>query len=123
LIEFETYKKEVKKLEDKANMMRDMHSYQFQKYEWISKLFSLIIIAFSAIVSILAVADPSVLFLNGDYVDSFRNLIAILAFLIFLISLSDKIYGIKEKGRASPTRSKQSRGSIGTSYEAAQGRV
>lgn len=97
MIEFDIYKKEVKTLEDKANMMRDMHSYQFQKYEWISKLFSLIIIAFSAIVSILAVADPSVLFLNGDYVDSFRNLIAILALLIFLTSLGDKIYGINEK--------------------------
>ncbi|NPE28133.1 SLATT domain-containing protein [Methanococcoides sp. SA1] len=96
-MEFEIYKKEIKQLEDKANMMRDMHSYQFQKYEYISKVFSLVIIVLSAIVSILAIADPTIFSIDRNYVDNFRNLIAILAFIIFLISLYDKIYGINEK--------------------------
>lgn len=77
--------------------MRDMHSYQFQKYESSSKLFSLIIIFLSAIVSVLAIADPTVLSINSNYTDHFRSLIAILAFIIFLISLYDKIYRINEK--------------------------
>ena len=97
MIDFDVYKEEIKKLEDKANMMRDMHSYRFQYYESVSNLFSLTIIVFSAIVALLAVADPSVLFLNGDYVNSFRNLISIFALFIFLVSLYDKIYGINEK--------------------------
>lgn len=97
MIDFGIYKEEIKKLEDKANMMRDMHSYRFQHYDSISKLFSLTIIVSSAIVALLAVADPSVLFLNGNDINSFRNLISILAFLIFLLSLGDKIYGINEK--------------------------
>lgn len=97
MVEFEVYKNEIKNLEDKADMMRYMHSYQFQRYEWMSKLFSLIIIGLSAIVAILAVADPSVFFLNGDYANSFRNVISILAFIVFLVSLGDKIYGINEK--------------------------
>lgn len=97
MVDFDVYKNEIKKLEDKTNMIRDMHSYQFQRYEWISKLFSLIIIGLSAIVAILAVADPSVFFLNEDYTNSFRNVISILAFIVFLVSLGDKIYGINEK--------------------------
>jgi len=97
LINFNVYNDEIKKLEDKANMMRDMHSYQFQRYEWISKTFSLIVIVLSAIIALLAIADPSVLFINGDYINSFRNWISILAFIIFLLSLCDKIYGINEK--------------------------
>lgn len=97
MINFNVYNDEIKKLEDKANMMRDMHSYQFQRYEWISKTFSLIVIVLSAIIALLAIADPSVLFINGDYINSFRNWISILAFIIFLLSLCDKIYGINEK--------------------------
>lgn len=97
MIDFNVYKEEIKKLEDKANMMRDMHSYQLQRYEWISKTFSLIVIVLSAIIALLAIADPSVLFINGDYINSFRNWISILAFIIFLLSLCDKIYGINEK--------------------------
>jgi len=97
LTEFEVYKREIKNLEYKANMMRDMHSYQFQRYDWISKFFSLIIIVLSAVVALLAIADPTVFFLNKDYVNDFRNLIAILALIVFLISLGDKIYGINEK--------------------------
>ncbi|KGK98228.1 hypothetical protein LI82_10945 [Methanococcoides methylutens] len=99
MIEFDIYKKEIKQLEHKANMMRDMHSYQFQKYEWLSKFFSLMIIALSAIVSVLAIVDPSIFSIDRNYIDSFRNLIAILAFIIFLISLIDKIYGINENAR------------------------
>lgn len=97
MIDFNVYKEEIKKLEDKANMMRDMHSYQFQRYEWVSKTFSLIVIVLSAIIALLAIADPNVLFINGDYINSFRNWISILAFIIFLLSLCDKIYGINEK--------------------------
>jgi hypothetical protein len=95
--EVEAYDKEIRNLEDKANMMRDMHSYQYQKYDWISKLFSLIVIALSAIVTLLAIADPTVFSLKMDYTNDFRNLIAILAFIVFLISLWDKIYGINER--------------------------
>lgn len=97
MTELEAYKKEIKGLEDKVNMMRDMHSYQFQRYEWISKTFSLIIIVLSAIVTLLAIADPSVFFIAGNYINLFRNWISILAFIIFLLSLCDKIYGINEK--------------------------
>lgn len=97
MTEFDIYKTELKQLEDKANMMRDMHSYQFQKYEWVSKSFSLIIIVLSAIISVLAIADPTIFSIDKTFVNSFRNFIAILAFIIFLISLVDKIYGINEK--------------------------
>lgn len=91
------HKNTIKKLEKKANMTRDMHAYQFQKYSRIFNIFSLFIIVFSAIVSILAVADEEVLFLNDYNINHFRNLIAILAFCIFLLSLIDKIFGINEK--------------------------
>lgn len=97
MTEFDVYKEEIKKLEDTANMMRDMHSYRFQKYESISEYFSLLIIGLSAIVSLLAIADPSVFFLKGDHINFFRNIISLLAFAIFLFSLFDKIFGYNEK--------------------------
>lgn len=93
----DTCKKEIKKLEDTANMVRDMHSYQFQKYERFLKVFSLVIIVSSALVAILAIADPRLFFLGDSDVNPFRTIIAILGFIVFLFSLGDKIFEINGK--------------------------
>lgn len=91
--------KEVKKLEDKAELSREVCAYQYKKYNWISSILSLLILLFSASIALLSVADHAILvalpFLPHEQQNT-RNLIALLGFLILVISFSDKILGLTE---------------------------
>ncbi|MFY1110775.1 MAG: hypothetical protein AB3K77_03700 [Methanosarcinaceae archaeon] len=91
------FEKELKSIEKKADLLRDIHSLECKKYRSIYNCFSFSIIAFSSLISVLAVTDPKILGLDVSVVDLFRTAIAALGFLIFLISLYDKVYGINEK--------------------------
>lgn len=90
---------EVKNLEDKASLSREICAYQYKKYKWISSFSSLIILLSSAAVALLSIADPAILLslpffpLNEQ---ATRNWIALLGFLILVLSFSDKILGLTE---------------------------
>lgn len=90
---------EVKNLEDKASLSREICAYQYKKYKWISGFSSLIILLSSAAVALLSIADPAILLslpffpLNEQ---ATRNWIALLGFLILVLSFSDKILGLTE---------------------------
>lgn len=90
---------EVKNLEDKASLSREICAYQYKKYKWTSGFSSLIILLFSATVALLSIADPGILLslpffpLNEQ---ATRNWIALLGFLILVLSFSDKILGLTE---------------------------
>lgn len=90
---------EVKNLEDKASLSREICAYQYKKYKWVSSFLSLIILLSSASIALLSVADPAILvslpFLPHDQQVT-RNLIALLGFLILVISFSDKILSLTE---------------------------
>ncbi len=91
--------KEVKNLEDKASLSREICAYQYKKYKWISFLLSLAILVSSTSIALLSIADPAILrslpFLPSDQ-QAMRNIIAFLGFIILIISFSDKILGLTE---------------------------
>lgn len=90
---------EVKNLENKAGLSREICAYQYKKYKWVSSLLSLIILLSSASIALFSIADPAILlslpFLPHDE-QATRNGIAFLGFLILVISFSDKILGLTE---------------------------
>ena len=91
--------KEVKNLEDKASLSREICAYKYRSYKWVSRILSLFILLFSALIAFLSVADPAILLalpLIPHDLQDMRNVIAFLGFTIFIISFSDKILGLTE---------------------------
>lgn len=90
---------EVKNLENKAGLSREICAYQYKKYSWVSNSLSLILLLFSASIALLSIADPAILlslpFLPHDQQVT-RNVIAVLGFSILVISFSDRILGLTE---------------------------
>lgn len=91
--------KEVKNLENKASLSREICAYQYKKYRRIATLTSLIILLSAASISLLSIANPSVLLSLPYYPQDQQftsNMIALLGFIILIFSYSDKILGLTE---------------------------
>lgn len=91
--------KEVKNLENKASLSREICAYQYKKYKGISFLLSLAILVSSTSIALFSIADPAILgslpILPSEQ-QAMRNIIAFLGFIILIISFSDKVLGLTE---------------------------
>lgn len=89
--------KEVKNLEKKAGLSREICAYQHRKYKRITNLLSLIILLSSTFIALLSVADPAIMqslpFLPLEQQVT-RNIVALLGFFVLVASFSDKVLGL-----------------------------
>lgn len=87
----------VKKLEDKSELQRHMHSISARRYR--NKIDAIVYstILLSIVISFFSIADPSLLGLQTSDMVWISRVIAISSIVILFLSISDRLFGLGEK--------------------------
>ena len=87
----------IRDLERKAEILRGLHAYKAKHYRWWVNVIVYSTIFSSALISLLSIADPQVLFLNNGSREIFARIITIAGIAIFFLSISDRIFELNRK--------------------------